>query len=79
MLVFDLPTEDDELLPQEGVFYHELGLAPGKVRHRTHHERGSGRFGPVDEAVVERLKAHACQALEEGDNTLHGVRYPFRR
>ena len=28
---FDLPTEDDELLPEEGVFCHELGLASGKV------------------------------------------------
>ena len=73
---FDLPTQDDELLPEEGVFCHELGLASGKVSHRTQHERGIGRFGPVDEAVVERLKTHVCQALDEGDNRLH--RLPLR-
>ena len=74
---FDLPTEDNELLPEEGVFCHEFGLASGKVSHRTQHERGIGRFGPVDEAVVERLKTHVCQALDEGDNRLHSIRFLF--
>src|SRR5260370_37798272 len=74
---FDLPTEDDELLPEERVFCHELGLASGKVSHRTQHERGSGRCGPVDEAVVERLKAKAYQTRDEGENLMHSVRYPF--
>jgi hypothetical protein len=54
---FDLPTEDDELLPEKGVCCHELGLASGEVSHGSHYERGGGWFGPVDEAVVERLKA----------------------
>jgi len=35
-----IPTEDDELLPEEGVFCHELGLAFGEVRHGSHYERG---------------------------------------
>ena len=74
---FDLPTQDDELLPEEGVFCHELGLASGKVSHRTQHERGIGRFGPVDEAVVERLKTHVCQALDEGNNILHSIRFLY--
>jgi hypothetical protein len=74
---FDLPTEDDELLQEEGVFCHELGLASGKVSHRTQHERDIGRFGPVDEVVVERLKTHVCQALDEGDNILHSIRFLF--
>jgi len=25
---FDLPTQDDELLPEEGIFCHEFGLPP---------------------------------------------------
>jgi hypothetical protein len=72
---FDLPTEDDELLPEKGVFCHELGLASGKVGHRTQHKRGIGRFSPVDEAVVERLKTHMSQALDEGNNILHSIRF----
>ena len=31
------------------------------------------RFGPVDEAVVERLEAHACQSFDEGENRMHNV------
>ncbi len=46
---FDLPTEDDELLPEEGVLSHEFGLASDKICDRPQHERGSGRLCPVDE------------------------------
>jgi hypothetical protein len=74
---FDLPMEDDELLPEEGVFCHELGLASGKVSHRTQQKRGIGRCGPVDEAVVERLKTHMCQVLDEGDHILQSIRFLF--
>ena len=35
--------------------------------------------GPVDEAVLERLKAKARHSLDEGENPMHGVRYPFVR
>ncbi len=31
---FDLSPQDDQLLTQEGVFCHQLGLAPGKVGQR---------------------------------------------
>jgi hypothetical protein len=69
----------DEVLPEEGVFCHELGLATGLVSHRTQHERGTGRLGPVNEAVVERLKTHVCQALDEVGNILHSIRFLYRR
>ena len=59
------------MLAQERIFCHEFGLRSGKVSHRSHYKRGVGWFGPVDEAMVERLKARACQSLEEGDDTLH--------
>ncbi len=74
---FDLPTENDELLPEEGVFCHELGLASGEVSHGSHYERGVGWFGQVDETVVERLKAHTCQTHDEGENPMHSVRSPY--
>jgi hypothetical protein len=76
---FDLPTQDDELVPQEGVCCHELGLACGKVSHRTQQERGSGRVGPGDGAVVERLKTQGCQAFDAGDYRLHRIRFLYRR
>jgi hypothetical protein len=34
-------------------------------------------FDFVDEAAVERLKTHVCQALDEGDNRLHSIRFLF--
>ena len=40
-------------------------------------ERGGVRFGPGDEAVVERPKTKACQPRDEGKNPMHSVRYPF--
>jgi hypothetical protein len=65
------------VLPQEGVCCHELGLVSGEVSHGSHDERGGGWFGPVDETVVERLKAKASQTRDEGENPLHRVRSPF--
>ena len=74
---FDLPTEENELLPEEGVFCHKFGLASDKVSHRSHREGGIGWFGPVYEAVVERLKAAACQSPDEGEDRIHNRRFPF--
>ncbi len=74
---FHVSAEDNELLTEECVFYHEFRLAPGKVSHRPQYERGVGWFCPVDEVLMERLKADAYQLLNEGDNTMHGVRFPF--
>jgi hypothetical protein len=51
--------------------------ASGKVSQRPHYESGVGWSGPVDEALVERLKAHACQTRDEGENPMHSVRSPF--
>jgi len=74
---FHLSTENNQLLTQECVFCHEFGLASGKVSYRPQYERGVGWFCPVDEVVMERLKADAYQSLNEGDNTMHDVRFPF--
>jgi hypothetical protein len=74
---FDLSIEDNQLLAKECVFCHEFGLTSGKVSHGSEQESGVGWFGPVDEAVVERLKAHACQSFDEGENRMHSVRFLF--
>ncbi len=74
---FDLPTENDELLPEECVFCHKFGPASAKICYRPKDEGSGIRFGPVDKAVVERLKAKACQPLHVGENLVHSVRSPF--
>jgi hypothetical protein len=40
-------------------------------------ERGGVRFGPGDEAVVERLETKAYQPLDTGENPMHSVRTPL--
>ena len=74
---FHVPTEDDEVLTQEGVFSHQFGLASRKVCQRPQQERSGARLRPVSEALVERLKAKAHRPRDEGENSMHSVRYPF--
>jgi hypothetical protein len=75
---FHPSTKNNELLWEEGIFCHEFGLAAGKICQRPHQERGGGgRFGPVYEAMVKRLKAKACQPFDEEKNPMHSVGYPF--
>jgi len=74
---FHLSPQDDQLLTQQGVFCHKLGLAPGKVDQRPKKERGGVWFGPGDEAVVERPKTKSCQPRDEGEKPVHSRRYPF--
>ena len=64
-------------MTQEGVFCHELRLATGLVGQRQEQGRAGVRYGPGDEAVVERPKTKACQPREEGENPVHSRRYPF--
>ncbi len=74
---FHVSAQDNESLSQECVFCHEFGLASSKVGQRSQEKSGGGWFGPVEETMVERLKAKACQPLDEGENPLHSERSPF--
>jgi len=74
---FHVSAQDHELLAQKCVFCHEFGLASSKVCQRPQEKRGSVRFCPGDEAVVERLKTKVCQPFDEGKDLMHSVRYPF--
>jgi hypothetical protein len=65
-------------MAQERVFCHEFRLASGEVCQDPHHEKGGGVwFGPDNEAVVERLKAKACQPFDEGKNFVQSVYFPI--
>jgi len=68
---FHLPLEDDELLAQEGIFRHQLGLAPAKVGQRLQWQGRSERFGPTSQARGERLQAALQEPLERDKNTSH--------
>ena len=73
----DVSAKNNERLSEERVLGHEFGLASGKICDRPQHERGSGRLCPVDETVVERLKANACQPFDKSESTRHSVCNPF--
>src|SRR6266568_6108371 len=64
-----MPTEQDH------VFYHEFGLASGRVCQRPQQERGGVWFRTDDEELVEWLKK-ACQPLVVGEHPMHHLRYP---
>ncbi len=72
-----MSAQDNQRLSQECVLCHEFGLASSKVGQRSQDKSGGGWFGPVDETVVERLKAKTYQTRDEGENLMHSVRYPF--
>jgi hypothetical protein len=74
---FDLSAENNELLTEESVLDHEFGLASGEVCQRPQQERGSSRFCPANERVLERLKAKDYQPLDKDRKTMHSVRNPF--
>ena len=74
---FHLSTQDDQRLSQQGVFCHELGLATGLVGQHPQYERGRVRFGPGDEAAVERVKTKAYQACDESEKPLHSRHSPL--
>lgn len=42
-----------------------------KVYQRTQNERARGRYRPVEEVGIERLKAVACQSLDGDKITMH--------
>jgi hypothetical protein len=68
--------EDNQLLAQACVFCHEFGFPSGKVSQRTPNKRGARRFCPVEEVVIERLKADACESLERGEKAMHRRCFP---
>src|SRR5437660_4467112 len=68
---FHLPLEDDERLSQEGIFRHQLGLAPAKVGQRLQRQGGSERFGPTSQASGECIPAAIQEPQEWGHNTSH--------
>jgi hypothetical protein len=68
---FHLPFEDDELLSQEGVFCHQLGLAFAKLGEGLEWLGRRERFGPLTKASGECMPAAIQEPPERGQNTCH--------
>jgi hypothetical protein len=76
---FDVSAEDNQLLSEERVFCHELGLASGKVSQRPQQERSGGGFRPVSEAVLKQLKTYSHQSQYRVENMNHRMSSPFMK
>jgi len=65
---FHLPPEDDELLSQEGIFCHQLGLASAKVGQGLERQAGSERSGPPKKASSQSKDERTHEPLETSQN-----------
>ena len=61
---FYLALENDELLSQEGVFCHQLGLASAKIGQGLERQGSSERCGPLKKASSEELLRRSYELLE---------------
>jgi hypothetical protein len=68
---FDLPMQDDELLPQQRVFNQQFGLPLGKVCDRSKQKSGRARFQPTSKTIVERVKATSYSLPERDKKREH--------
>src|SRR5438552_4757641 len=62
---FHLAPEDDELLSQEGIFCHELGLASAKVGQGLERQGGSERSGPLKKSSSQSSGQRIHEPLEK--------------
>jgi len=68
---FDVPMQDDELLPQQRVFDKQFGLAFCKVCDRSQQKGGGERFHPRNNAIRECVKAQSHSMSERDENREH--------
>jgi hypothetical protein len=72
---FHVPTENDELLAEEGIFRDELGLASAKVCTCCEQQREGEWFRPANIARVKHIPAVNLQPQEMRKNTTHRIRF----
>jgi hypothetical protein len=68
---FDLPMQDDELLPQQRVFDKQFGLAFGKVCDHSQQKGGGAQFHPTNNAISECVKTQSYSMSERNENREH--------
>src|SRR5215471_4526500 len=69
---FQLAPEDDELLSQEGIFCHQLGLATAKVGQGLQRQGGSERSGPLKKSSSQPYNERTHEPFETRKNH-HGL------
>ena len=69
---FHLAPEDAELLSQEGIFCHQLGLASAKVGQGLQRQGGSERSGPLKKASSQSCNERTHEPFETRKNH-HGL------
>ncbi len=69
--LFDLSTENDELVSQQRVFRQQFSLASGQVGKHAEHQGGRRRFDPTQNSFLEHMKVEADSSLDRGKHTEH--------
>ena len=68
---FNLPTQDDELLPQQRVFRQQFGFASGQIGERAEHKRSRQWFDPPRNTFLECVQAETDSLLKRGKYIQH--------
>jgi hypothetical protein len=68
---FDVPMQDDELLPQQRVFVTQFRLPFGKVCYRSKQKGGGVRFHPTKNTIIERVKVKRYSLPDRDENMEH--------
>ena len=70
---FHLSLEDEELLPQQGVFCHQFSFISRQIGEGAHHQGGGARFHPMTKAIIDPAKAPSESLPERVEDWEHNV------
>ncbi len=71
--MFDLASEDDQLVPEEGIFGNELGLAAHGILNHADEERAGAGFEHLLDAfthVVDDIEDVSSEAMESVEHAV---------
>ena len=74
---FDVPMQDDELLPQQRVFDKQFGLFSGQIGERAEQKRGRRWFDPPRNTFLECMKTETDALLDRDEETKHKLNLSF--
>ena len=71
--VFDLSTEYDQLVPQQGVFSKEFRFSSRHVGKRAEHKGSRRWFDPTRKTGLERATVGTDSLLDQSEYTTHEI------
>lgn len=74
---FALSTKDDKLLTQERIFSDKFGFPSGKIRQRPEQQGRVQGSCPMQETILENVKARTYQVFDRDENTRHRMNFSF--